>query len=336
MAHLLEVHNLVTKFYTQEGIIHAVNSISYGLDRGESMAIVGESGCGKSVSALSIVRLVPNPPGLIESGEVLFNGQDLLRLPTRKMRQIRGNEIGMIFQDPMTSLNPVLTIGRQISESMKLHLNLNADEARKRTVELLDRVGIPNSEERLSDYPHQFSGGQRQRLMIAIALACNPSLLIADEPTTALDVTIQAQIISLVKNLKADLGMSIIWITHDLGVVAGLVDKVIVMYAGHIVESAPVNSLYKKTSHPYTLGLLQSLPKVDAKEKKRLIPIKGLPPDLRQDITHCPFAARCPFAIDKCWQENPPLMLAGPFHMSACWRWQDIRDGKITFSSANN
>lgn len=336
MAHLLEVRNLVTKFYTQEGIVHAVNNISYVLDKGESIAIVGESGCGKSVSALSIVRLVPNPPGLIESGEVLFNGEDLLRLPARQMRHIRGNEIGMIFQDPMTSLNPVLTIGRQVSESMKLHLGLDAEGARDRTIRLLERVGIPNPEERLSDYPHQFSGGQRQRLMIAIALACDPSLLIADEPTTALDVTIQAQIITLVKNLKADLGMSIIWITHDLGVVAGLVDKVIVMYAGHIVESAPVNSLYKKTSHPYTLGLLESLPKVDAREKKRLIPIRGLPPDLRQDIAHCPFAERCRFAIDKCWQENPPLMLSGPFHMSACWRWQDIRDGKIALSPVSD
>jgi oligopeptide transport system ATP-binding protein len=336
MAHLLEVHNLVTKFYTQEGIVHAVNDISYTLDEGESMAIVGESGCGKSVSALSIVRLVPNPPGLIESGKVLFNERDLLHLPARQMRRIRGNEIDMIFQDPMTSLNPVLTIGRQISESMILHLGLSAEAARGRTIELLERVGIPDPGQRLDDYPHQFSGGQRQRLMIAIALACNPSLLIADEPTTALDVTIQAQIISLVKKLKADLGMSIIWITHDLGVVAGLVDKVIVMYAGHIVESAPVNSLYKKTSHPYTLGLLESLPKVDAKEKKRLIPIKGLPPDLREDMHHCPFAERCRFAIDKCWQENPPLMLAGPFHMSACWRWQDIRDGKISLSAVSS
>jgi oligopeptide transport system ATP-binding protein len=326
----------VTRFYTQEGIIHAVNSISYMLDRGESMAIVGESGCGKSVSALSITRLVPTPPGLIESGEVLFNGEDLLQLPARRMRQIRGNDIGMIFQDPMASLNPVLTIGRQISESMKLHLNLGAEAARKRTIELLDRVGIPDSEQRLDEYPHQFSGGQRQRLMIAIALACNPSLLIADEPTTALDVTIQAEIISLIKNLKAELGMSIIWITHDLGVVAGLVDKVMVMYAGHIVESAPVHSLYKKASHPYTLGLLESLPKVDAREKKRLIPIKGLPPDLRQDLHYCPFANRCRFAIDKCWAENPPLMLVGSFHMSACWRWQDIRDGKISFSDTRH
>lgn len=330
MAHLLEVRNLITKFYTQEGIVHAVNGISYTLDKGESMAIVGESGCGKSVGALSIVRLVPTPPGLIEAGEVLFNGQDLLLLSARQMRHIRGNEIGMIFQDPMTSLNPVLTIGHQVSESMRLHLNLGAEEARKRTVELLERVGIPNAKGRINDYPHQFSGGQRQRLMIAIALACNPSLLIADEPTTALDVTIQAQIIGLVKNLKSDLGMSIIWITHDLGVVAGLVDKVLVMYAGHIVESAPVNSLYKKTSHPYTLGLLESLPKVDAKEKKRLIPIKGLPPDLREDLQYCPFANRCRFAVEHCWQEKPPLMLAGPFHMSACWRWQDIRENKIS------
>jgi oligopeptide transport system ATP-binding protein len=335
MSHLLEVRNLVTKFFTQDGIVHAVNNISYTVNKGESVAIVGESGCGKSVSALSIMRLIPTS-GLIESGEIIFEEEELLKLTSREMRHIRGHKIGMIFQDPMTSLNPVLAIGRQIRETMQLHLKLNADDAKIRTIELLNRVGIPNAEERLNDYPYQFSGGQRQRLMIAMALACNPALLIADEPTTALDVTIQAQIINLVKDLKAEYGMSIIWITHDLGVVAGLVDKVIVMYAGHIVEMAPVNALYKQTSHPYTLGLLQSLPKIDAKEKQRLVPIDGLPPDLLEDIHYCPFVARCRFAIDKCQQEKPSLALVGPFHMAACWRWQDIRDGHATFTVSSS
>ncbi|HEX6387323.1 MAG TPA: ABC transporter ATP-binding protein [Anaerolineae bacterium] len=326
MAELLEVRNLVTRFYTEEGIVHAVNGISYTLDEGESMAIVGESGSGKSVSVLSIMRLIPQPPGQIESGEVIFNGRNLLDLSMEEMRHVRGREMAMVFQDPMTSLNPVLTIGRQLTEALELHLGMNREQANSRAAEMLVLVGLPNAADRLNDYPHQFSGGQRQRIVIAMALSCNPSLLIADEPTTALDVTIQAQIVDLVTRLREQLGMAIIWITHDLGVVASVVDKVAVMYSGFMVETAPVRQLYKHTSHPYTLGLLESLPKVDARGKQRLIPIEGLPPDLLQEITHCPFAPRCRYAIDKCWEENPPLLAVGPNHASACWRWEDVRE----------
>jgi oligopeptide transport system ATP-binding protein len=333
MAQLLEVKNLVTKFYTDEGVVHAVNGITYSLNEGDSVAIVGESGSGKSVGVLSVMRLIPQPPGRIEQGEVLYSGRDLLRISDQEMRSIRGKEMAMIFQDPMTSLNPVLTIGLQMTESLKLHLGMNDAQAKERAAELLDMVGVPNAADRLNDYPHQFSGGQRQRVMIAMALSCNPSVLIADEPTTALDVTIQAQIIELVKQLQEKLGMAIIWITHDLGVVAGMVQKVIVMYSGFIVEYGPVRDLYKRTSHPYTLGLLRSIPKIDAKSRERLASIKGLPPDLRKEPTHCPFAPRCPFVIDQCWQENPPLFPAGPDHYSACWRWEDVRreamEGKL-------
>jgi oligopeptide transport system ATP-binding protein len=326
MSNLLQVTDLQTRFYTEEGIVHAVNGISYTLGEGESMAIVGESGSGKSVGVLSIMRLIPSPPGRIEAGEVLYNGRDLLKLSEQQMRTVRGQEIAMIFQDPMTSLNPVLTIGRQLTEALKLHLGFSGEQARKRAVEMLKLVGIPNAQERLSDYPHQFSGGQRQRVMIAMALSCSPSLLIADEPTTALDVTIQAQIIELVKALQQKLGMAIIWITHDLGVVAGLVEKVAVMYAGFIIEQALVRDLYQHTSHPYTLGLLQSIPKLDAKTRHRLTSIEGLPPDLLDEPNHCPFAPRCPYVIEQCWQENPPLLLVAPYHHSACWRWQDVRE----------
>ena len=325
MAPLLQVENLVTRFYTENGVVHAVNGISYTVDKGESLALVGESGSGKTVSVLSLTGLIPSPPGLIEDGRVLFAGQDLLQLSERGLRQIRGREIAMIFQDPMTSLNPVLSIGRQLTEGMKLHLKLGANETRARAAELLTLVGIPGAEGRLEDYPQQFSGGQRQRIMIAIALACNPSLLIADEPTTALDVTIQAQIIGLVKELKSKFDMAVIWITHDLGVVAGLVDKVAVMYAGFIVEIGLVYDLYNTPSHPYTLGLLESIPKVDAREKRRLIPIEGTPPDLLEEPAHCPFAARCRFAIEKCWQKMPPLQPVGPYHSAACWRWDDVQ-----------
>lgn len=326
MTELLDVRNLVTRFYTEEGIVHAVNGISYTLDEGESMAIVGESGSGKSVSVLSIMRLIPSPPGQVESGEVIFNGRNLLELSMEEMRHVRGREMAMVFQDPMTSLNPVLTIGRQLTEALELHLAMNREQASNRAAEMLSLVGIPNATERLNDYPHQFSGGQRQRIVIAMALSCNPSLLIADEPTTALDVTIQAQIVDLVTRLREQLGMAIIWITHDLGVVASVVDKVAVMYSGFMVETAPVRDLYRHTSHPYTLGLLESLPKVDATGKQRLIPIEGLPPDLLQEPTHCPFAPRCRYAIDKCWEENPPLLAVGPNHASACWRWEDVRE----------
>lgn len=328
MEHLLEVRNLVTRFYTEGGVVHAVNGISYTLNEGESMAIVGESGSGKSVGVLTVMRLIPMPPGRIEGGEVIYNGRDLLKLSNEEMRQVRGREIAMIFQDPMTSLNPVLTVERQMTEMLRLHMGLNKDQARERAIEMLRLVGVPNAADRLNDYPHQFSGGQRQRIMIAMALTCNPSILIADEPTTALDVTIQAQIVDLVLRLKEKLGMSIIWITHDLGVIAGMVDKIIVMYAGFIVEQASVRDLYRTTSHPYTLGLLQSLPKVDIKrERQRLIAIDGLPPDMTIKPTHCPFAPRCRFAIEKCWQENPPLYEAGPDHYSACFRWEEVRAG---------
>jgi len=324
MARLLEVDNLVTRFYTEEGVVHAVSGISYTLNEGESMAIVGESGCGKSVSVLSLMRLIPSPPGRIEDGQVIYNGRNLLEVSDEEMRSIRGREIAMIFQDPMTSLNPVLTVGRQLTEALKLHLGMNDSQAKNRAAEMVDMVGIPNATDRLSDYPHQFSGGQRQRIMIAMALSCNPSLLIADEPTTALDVTIQAQIVELVKQLQEKLGMAIIWITHDLGVVAGMVEKVAVMYAGFIVETAEVHDLYNHRQHPYTLGLLESIPKIDQRHRERLASIVGLPPDLLQEPSFCPFAPRCPFVIDKCWQENPSLVPTRPNHMTACWRWEEI------------
>lgn len=327
MTHLLEVRNLVTRFYTEEGIVHAVNGISYTLDEGESLGIVGESGSGKSVGVLSIMRLIPIPPGRIVSGEANFAGRDLLKLSTEEICKVRGREMAMVFQDPMTSLNPVLTIGLQMTEALELHLGMNKEQAKDRAAEMLSLVGIPNAKDRLKDYPHEFSGGQRQRIGIAMALSCNPSLLIADEPTTALDVTIQAQITDLVTRLKEQLGMAIIWITHDLGVVANLVEKVAVMYAGFIVEMAPTRGIYKNTSHPYTLGLLESLPKVTTREKQRLIPIEGLPPDLLREPSHCPFAPRCRFAIDVCWQENPPLEPIAANHYSACWRAEEVRKG---------
>lgn len=327
MTHLLEVKDLVTRFYTEAGVVHAVNGISYTLDEGESLGIVGESGSGKSVGVLSIMGLIPTPPGKVENGEVIFNGKDILKLSDEDMRRIRGREIAMIFQDPMTSLNPVLTIGRQLTEALKLHLGMNDEQAKQRAVEMLELVGIPNAESRLSDYPHQYSGGQRQRVMIAMGLSCNPSVIIADEPTTALDVTIQAQIVELIKQLQEKLGMAVIWITHDLGVVAGMVDKLAVMYAGFIVEQGSVRDLYYSPRHPYTLGLLQAMPQLDVQAKDRLASIKGLPPDLLQEPQFCPFSPRCPYAIDKCREENPPLIDIGPKHQAACWRWEELRDG---------
>ncbi|MCA9939414.1 MAG: ABC transporter ATP-binding protein [Anaerolineales bacterium] len=327
MTHVLEVRNLETRFITEEGIVHAVNGISFTLDEGESMGIVGESGSGKSVSMLSIMRLIPIPPGRITAGEVILNGRNVLNLSNEEMTRVRGREVAMVFQDPMTSLNPVLTVGMQMTEALIRHLDLSQEQANKRATELLSLVGIPNAADRLKDYPHQFSGGQRQRIGIAMALSCSPDLLIADEPTTALDVTIQAQIADLVTRLKEQLGMAIIWITHDLGVVAGLVEKVAVMYGGFLVETAPVRDLYEKPSHPYTLGLLESLPKVTAAQRKRLVPIEGLPPDLMQEATSCPFAPRCRYAIDRCWEENPSLRAVTPKHLSACWRAQEVYDG---------
>ncbi len=324
MPPLLDVRDLVTRFHTKQGVVHAVNGISYTLDAGEALAIVGESGSGKSVGVLSIMGLIAQPPGVVEQGEVWLKGRDLLKLSRSELRDVRGREIAMIFQDPMTSLNPVLTIGYQLAEGLKRHLRVSTREARRQAAEQLDLVGIPNAAERLSDYPHQFSGGQRQRIMIAMALSCNPSVLIADEPTTALDVTVQAQIVDLIKQLQQQLGMAIIWITHDLALVAGLVDKVAVMYAGYIVEQAPVQAIYKRPMHPYTVGLLRSMPSLDARNEGRLIPIEGFPPDLRQDFRHCPFAPRCSFAVDQCWEERPPLMTTGAAHTVACWQWEAV------------
>ncbi|MEA3337815.1 MAG: ABC transporter ATP-binding protein [Chloroflexota bacterium] len=319
MGTLLEVKDLRTQFFTQDGVVNAVNGISYTLDEGETLAIVGESGCGKSVGVMSLIKLIPSPPGRVVGGEVWFDGRDLLQLDDDEIRQVRGNRIAMIFQDPMTSLNPVLTIGRQISESLQLHLGMDRQQARKRSAELLELVGIPGAENRLDDYPHQFSGGMRQRVMIAMGLSCNPQLLIADEPTTALDVTIQAQIVDLVKKLKEDIGMAVIWITHDLGVVAGLAERMLVMYAGFIVEEADVNALYGDPRHPYTIGLLGSLPRLDADRPEKLESIDGLPPDLIDLPKGCPFYARCDYRLDRCRDDNPPLETVDRNHKVACW-----------------
>jgi oligopeptide transport system ATP-binding protein len=328
VEHLLEVKNLVTRFDTEEGIVHAVNGISYTLDEGETLGVVGESGCGKSVHALSIMRLIPIPPGKIEEGEVLMLGKNLLDLSEEEMRHVRGAQIAMIFQDPMTSLNPVLTVGFQITEALKLHQGMNDEEARERAADLLAMVGIPEAAQRLDDYPHQFSGGMRQRAMIAMALSCNPQILIADEPTTALDVTIQAQIIELVKRLQDQLGMAVIWITHDLGVVAGLTKKVNVMYAGYLIETGPVKLLYKNPRHPYTVGLLGSLPKPDDAPGTKLYSIKGEPPDLVTLPVGCPFAERCTYVVERCHHEMPPLEPIEPGHMVACWEKEKVRKAK--------
>lgn len=320
MTALLSVQGLTTEFHTQDGVVHAVNGISFDLNEGETLGVVGESGCGKSVSMLSMIRLIPEPPGKVVGGQVLFQGQDLLKLDANEIRKVRGNKIAMVFQDPMTSLNPVLTIGQQITEALELHLGMDKEQAKQRAVELLSLVHIPQAEDRLNDYPHQFSGGMRQRVMIAMALSCNPQILIADEPTTALDVTIQAQIVDLVKELRREMGMAIIWITHDLGVVAGLVDRVQVMYAGFIVERADVHEFYKNPLHPYTLGLLHSLPRLDAREREKLTPIEGLPPDLIALPPGCPFYPRCAYRTERCLEENPTLRPVGaPGHEIACW-----------------
>jgi oligopeptide transport system ATP-binding protein len=319
MAALIEVNGLTTKFYTQDGVVNAVNGVSFHVDEGETLGLVGESGCGKSVSVLSVMRLIQQPPGKIVAGEVRFEGRDLLKVNEDEIREVRGNKIAMIFQDPMTSLNPVLTIERQISEALELHMGMSHAQARQRTIELLTLVGIPKAQDRIDDYPHQFSGGMRQRVMIAMALACNPKLLIADEPTTALDVTIQAQIIDIVKRLKREFGMAIIWITHDLGVIAGLADRVNVMYAGYIIETGRVRDIYGDPRHPYTLGLLGSIPRLDEARKAKLTPIDGLPPDLIGMPVGCPFAPRCVFHIDRCLEENPKLEVMTPGHEAACW-----------------
>ena len=324
---ILDIQNMRTTFDTQEGLVHAVNGISYQLHAGETLGIVGESGCGKSVSMLSVMRLLEIPPAKIMADGIYFRGENLMEIPDVEMRKIRGSKIAMIFQDPMTSLNPVLTVGFQIKEPLKLHLGMDDHAASERAAELLHLVGIPDAESRLDDFPHQFSGGMRQRAMIAIALACNPTLLIADEPTTALDVTIQAQLVDLVKKLQDDLGMALIWITHDLGVVAGLAERVIVMYAGYVVEDAQVDSLYEDPRHPYTYSLLRSLPKLDSEPGDKLETIEGLPPDLVEMPTGCPFAARCSFVKDKCWKENPSLVEISLDHQIACW--VDVKTGEL-------
>jgi oligopeptide transport system ATP-binding protein len=323
---ILDVQGLETTFRTPDGVVHAVNGVSFGLAEGETLGVVGESGCGKSVTMLSVLGLIPSPPGKVKAGKAIFSKQDLLKLSQEELRHIRGAQISMIFQDPMTSLNPVLTIGRQLTEPLELHLGMTKEQARNRAAELLQMVGIPNGKDRLSDYPHQFSGGMRQRVMIAMALSCSPQILIADEPTTALDVTIQAQIMDLVKRLRDELGMAIIWITHDLGVVAGLAQRVLVMYGGYIIEEAPVQELYANPEHPYTIGLLGSLPRVDELEHTKLLSIEGLPPVLYAKPDACPFAPRCRWVLEHCWKENPPLLEVGPDHRAACW--VDTRTGR--------
>ncbi len=326
MKPLMEIKNLTTRFHTQDGTVNAVNGISYSLEHGEILGVVGESGCGKSVHALSIMCLIQIPPGEIAAGEVIFDGRDLLKLNEKEMRSVRGHEIAMVFQDPMSSLNPVYTVGFQISEALILHKKMSKKQAKERTIELLNLVGIPEARKRFDNYPHQFSGGMRQRAMIAMALSCEPKLLIADEPTTALDVTIQAQIINLVIKLQQDLGMSVMWITHDLGIVAEMVHRINVMYAGSIIERGLVDDIYNHTLHPYTMGLLGSLPSIDEAPGTKLISIPGLPPDLVDLPPGCPFFARCTYRGERCAKEQPQLE-DGPEkgHTVACWRWREVQ-----------
>ena len=316
---ILEVKDLRTRFHIAEGTVYAVNGVSFHLDYGETIAVVGESGCGKSVTMMSIMRLIPIPPGEIASGQAFYESKDLLKLSESEMEDIRGKDIAMVFQDPMTALNPVLTVGRQLSEPLRVHLGMDKAELRKRSIELLDQVGISDADHCLDEYPHQFSGGMRQRAMIAMSLACSPSILIADEPTTALDVTIQAQIVELVQSIRATLNMSVIWITHDLGVVAEIAERVLVMYAGFIVEEAMVDDLYADPRHPYTKALLAALPRVDRRRDKRLQSIPGAPPNLLVAPTGCPFVPRCQFAFDHCREEMPPLLDVNANHKAACW-----------------
>jgi len=325
MADLLEVRDLRTYFYTSQGVVKAVDGVSYDVRAGETVALVGESGCGKTMSALSVIRLVPKPQGAIVGGEILFQGRNLLTLDEEEMRRIRGAEIAMIFQEPMSSLNPVLTIGRQITETLEAHQTISKEEAGRRARELLHLVGIPDPARRLSEYPHQFSGGMRQRVMIAIALSCKPMLVLADEPTTALDVTIQAQILELMRDLTRKFGVALMIITHNLGVVARYADRVNVMYAGKIIESASAREIYQNPRHPYTLGLLRSVPRLDQPRKAKLDPIEGQPPDLWSLPPGCNFLPRCRFAAERCAAEVPPLREIGNEHRSACWAAETLR-----------
>ena len=315
---VLEVSDLRTQFDTQDGVVHAVNGVSFHLNKGEFLGVVGESGSGKTVTMMSLLRLIPMPPGEIVSGTAMFEGNDLLTLDMEDLRSVRGGRIGFIFQDPQTSLNPVLTIGFQIEEALRIHTSIPEKKRPERSQQLLELVGIPAAKQRLDNYPHELSGGMRQRVMIAMSLACSPQVIIADEPTTALDVTIQAQIIEIVRDLREQLGTAVIWITHDLGVVAGLADRVMVMYGGQIVEEAPVKELYARPLHPYTKGLLGSVPRLDQKGDK-LVNIKGQPPSLYQAPTSCLFAPRCPYAFDLCREKNPPLIEISEGHSAACW-----------------
>ena len=327
MPPLLDVRGLRTEFRTGIGTVRAVDDVSYTVEEGETVAIVGESGSGKSAGAMSILRLIPDPPGRIAGGQILFAGRDLMRASNEEMRRIRGGEIGMVFQEPMTSLNPVLTVGRQLTETMEIHLAMAPREARARAVELLATVGIPDPERRLAQYPHQFSGGMRQRMMIAMALSCRPALILADEPTTALDVTIQAQILELMKDLSRRFGVAMLIITHNLGVVARYADRVNVMYAGRIVERGRAAELYAEPRHPYTIGLLRSVPRLDAPRRERLHPIPGQPPDLSRLGPGCAFAPRCEYAIERCRGEAPALEILGDERRSACWVAKTLVNG---------
>ncbi len=324
MAKLLEVEDLQTQFFTSAGVVKAVDGITYDVEEGETVAVVGESGCGKSVSALSILRLIPDPPGRVVGGHIKFMGQDLATLSDEDMRTVRGRQIAMVFQEPMTSLNPVLTIGLQITETLQQHLNLNKEEANARAVELLGKVGISDPDRRLKQYPHHLSGGMRQRVMIALALSCNPKLIIADEPTTALDVTIQAQILELMKDLTRELDVALIVITHNLGVVARYADRVNVMYAGRIIESGTAEDVYHYPRHPYTLALLRSVPRMDQPRKAKLDPVQGQPPDLTKLDKGCAFRPRCNFAIDKCTSNGPVLETIEKGHTVACWQHEKL------------
>ncbi|HOK32120.1 MAG TPA: ABC transporter ATP-binding protein [Limnochordia bacterium] len=319
---LLSVRDLKTYFYTDDGVVPAVDGVTFELERGGTLGIVGESGCGKSVTSLTIMGLIPQPPGKIEGGVIEFEGRDLLKLSEAEMRHIRGNEISMIFQEPMTSLNPVFTVGNQIMEAIMLHQGVGKTEAREKAIEMLRLVGIPSPEQRVDDYPHQMSGGMRQRVMIAMALSCNPKLLIADEPTTALDVTIQAQILDLMRELRRELGTAIMMITHDLGVIAELVEKVVVMYTGRIVESADTYTIFKNPKHPYTVGLLASIPRLDS-DGSRLQAIPGTVPTPGNFPTGCGFHPRCAFSRELCERQMPPSFDLGNGHRVACWKLVD-------------
>jgi oligopeptide transport system ATP-binding protein len=321
---LLAVHDLSVRFKTAEGYVEAVNRMTLEVSPGEIAALVGESGSGKTVTALSIVRLLPKSSAQIVTGEVIFDGQDLLKVSEADMRHIRGRRISMVFQEPMTSLNPVMTIGHQITEPLRLHLGLSRHAARDRVVELLNMVGVPDARRRLGDYPHRFSGGMRQRVMIAMALSCEPQLVLADEPTTALDVTIQAQVLELITSLARRLGSAVILITHNLGVVARYADSVHVMYAGRLAESAPSKALFHQPRHPYSIGLLESVPRLDQVRKDVMVGIDGSPPDMLHLQGGCAFAPRCRYATDHCRVEQPPIIAVGPRHMTACWEWERL------------